>query len=639
MAPSTLPPSPSPLRPVKREPDGYADGAISIAHTPRPPSSKKRRFDRLLATTTQPLLSPQTIPSGSSRRDSLAGERSWKTGLTPKSVPTSVKRDPDAEADTDGSDGTCGRPVGVWDNFQPLRPAPAEPPTLWVNRHRLGRLLHELARTHQWRDAAGVFSTLVAGTRYPESFEETRSMFVVGMEIHRRLADDSGMQQGTRSRYYLRTQKLYDVWIRRQIWLATCAEKHLVKLELALFYLSQGNIDNAYNTTRTLIAQNGLQTEPTLNLIHGLISYDKWYSGLPKDMQLEEFDVYSESCAVSMATHRSNEKGQKDSSDGSCSIDVDSSLPGCSSESSINNSNIDKNIKIPKKSGSVHSVEEIDSFRSQVDEKMVDTNFQSIFFNTSNIPTCGLEKSLLPLRLKHSDRSSNDCFDSYWTYKSTPNAFYEDAEKCLRVALYSTPPVMAALLPLIQILLLGDKLKDALAELEKICHSSTTALPFRLRGRLLEYFDQNQVSIISSCYAEALRIDPTCSYSMERLTKLHRKGYYNTIQLLDAITSHLDSVNGKPCIWEELVSCFLRLFSDCTSDYGDCMSCNVQRDATFTTSSNFSCVFWEQHTRETWKVRCRWWMNHHFSHNICTSETLTGTCLFLKFSYHQYGMT
>jgi hypothetical protein len=30
-----------------------------------------------------------------------------------------------------------------------------------------------------------------------------------------------------------------------------------------------------------------------------------------------------------------------------------------------------------------------------------------------------------------------------------------------------------------QILLLGDKLKDALNELEKACLSSTTALPFR----------------------------------------------------------------------------------------------------------------------------------------------------------------
>ena len=66
--------------------------------------------------------------------------------------------------------------------------------------------------------------------------------------------------------------------------------------------------------------------------------------------------------------------------------------------------------------------------------------------------TEGLEKSLLPLRLEIPTVVSNDCFDKYWQYKSTPNASYEDAEKCLRLALHSNPPVMAALLPLIQVI-------------------------------------------------------------------------------------------------------------------------------------------------------------------------------------------
>uniref|UniRef100_J3MCV6 Uncharacterized protein n=1 Tax=Oryza brachyantha TaxID=4533 RepID=J3MCV6_ORYBR len=640
MARPTFSPSPSPVVPVKRE-------LVDEDHTPLPSSRKRRRRDHLSpAATPTPahlLVTPQTVPSGSSRRDFFEGKSSVLPGLTPPSLPTAVKGEAGAAADADaGGDRDIRREVvRVDDNFQPSRPARAEPPTLWANRRRLSRILHELVRAHRWRDAAGPFSALVAGTRYPESFEELRSVFAVGMEIHRRHFENGGMKLGARSRYYLRTLKLYDVWVRRLGWLLTCANKHLVKLELALFYLSQGNIDNAYNTTRILIAMDGLQTEPTVNLIHGLISYDKWYSGLPKDMQLEDFDVYGQSCTVSTATHGCDENGQQDSSDDNCSIDSDSSFDGCSSQSSINNGNIDTQRKIPKKPGFVHSTEETGSLGSQVNEKNVDTDFQSVFFNASNSPTCGLEKSLLPLRLKHSDGASNACFDSYWKYKSTYNAFYEDAEKCLRVALYSTPPIMAALLPLIQILLLGDKLKDALAELEKICHSSTTQLPFRLRGRLLEYFDQNQVSTISSCYDEALRRDPTCSYSMQRLIRLHRKGYYNTIQLLEAIALHLDSVNGKLCIWEELVACFLRLFSDQTTDCGDCMSCNVQGDGTFTASSNFACVFFEQHTRETWKVRCRWWMNHHFSQNICTSETVTGDCKLLvskaACACHLYG--
>uniref|UniRef100_M8B481 Uncharacterized protein n=1 Tax=Aegilops tauschii TaxID=37682 RepID=M8B481_AEGTA len=555
---------------------------------------------------------------------------------------------------------------------------------MWVNRGRLGRLLHNLVRTHQWRDAAGVFSVLLPGIQRPDSFEEARSILVDAMDIHRRLAQDSG-NHGRRT-YYHRTQKVFDVWIQRLMWLPTSAKKHMVKLELALFYLSQGKLDDAHNATRvsrhpnsstwvvvytltsrqlsgsrdiyvtclvsteikelrasipffSLIAKGGLQKEPTLNLIHGLISYDKWYSGLPKDMQLERFDVYNESCKISVSSNTCGENGLQDSSDDNCSIDVDdASFPACSSESSINNGNIDKKCKIPKKSRSVYPVKENDSVDSQVKEEVFSADFRSVFFNTSDAPTCGLEQSLLPLRLKHAAGTSSDCFDSYWKYKSTPNAFYADAERCLKVALHSSPPVMAALLPLIQILLLGDKLKDALCELEKPCRSSTTALPFRLRGRLLEYFDQNQVSTISSCYEEALQRDPTCSYSVERLTEMHRKGYYNTTRLLERIALHLDCVNGKPSIWEELVSCFLRLFSDRTTDYEDCISCNVEGDASIDAFSSLSSVFFEQHTRESWKLRCKWWMNRHFSKNIYMSETakdnevfrvVTGDCKLL----------
>nr|XP_051190857.1 uncharacterized protein LOC127304200 [Lolium perenne] len=507
------------------------------------------------------------------------------------------------------------------------RPTAAETSTLWLNRGRLGRLLHNLTRMHRWRDAAGVFSALLPSIQHLDSSEEAHNIFVAAMDIHRKLEEDSATQHGGKSRYYHRTDKIFNVWLMRLVWLPASAKKHLVKLERALFYLSQEKIDDAYNSTRALIAKDGLQMEPTLNLIHGLISYGKWYSGLPKDMQFEELDVYNEACTTSEASNGYEESGLQDSSNDSIDVD-DASFRPCSSESSINNGNIDKKQKIYKKYFLVYSVKENDSVCSDVKEVGC-TDFRSIFFSTSDSPTCGLEKSLLPLRLKRAAGTSNDSFDSYWKYKSTPNHFYADAERCLRVALHSSPPVMAALVPLIQILLLGDKLKEALCELEKVCHSSTTALPFRLRGRLVEYFDQNQVSTISSCYEEALRRDPTCSYSVKKLIEMHRKGYYNTVRLLESIALHLDSVNGKPFIWEELVSCFIRLFSDRTTENEDCFSRNVEGDAEINASSSLSSVFCEQHTRESWKLRCKWWMNHHFSQNNYMSETEEGDCKLL----------
>ncbi|RLN13299.1 hypothetical protein C2845_PM09G07710 [Panicum miliaceum] len=487
MARPVLPPSPSLRAAVKREIDAVED----TAQTPAPPPRKRRRRGGPLPVTptqlplSPTLLTPQTIPSGPSGDASLSG-------LTPTPACSAVKREPGADTDVGPRRRAAGKPKEPRDHRHGPRPAAAEPQVLWLNRRRLGRILHELAGAHRWREAAGVVSTQLCGTRRPGSFQETRSLFVAAMEIHKQLTEDSGVKQGSRNSYYLRTQKLFDVWMKKLIWFPSCPKKHLVTLELALFYLSQGNIDNAYNTTRILITKDRLQTEPILNLIHGLISFDKWYSGLPKDMQVEEFDMAVKKLSL-----------VDDSDDNS--IDDDASLHPCSSESSINNEN--HNREMVKKPGLAHPKEEIDPLGS------VNEDFRSIFLNTSDGPTCGLEKSLLPLQLKIQTGASNDCFDKYWQYKSTPNASYEDAEKCLRLALRSNPPVMAALLPLIQILLLGDKLKDALDKLERTCLSSTTALPFRLRGRLLEeYFDQNQVSTISSCYEEALRRDPTCSY-------------------------------------------------------------------------------------------------------------------------------
>jgi hypothetical protein len=42
------------------------------------------------------------------------------------------------------------------------------------------------------------------------------------MDVHRRL--DKGIKLGGKSLYYLRTEKIFDVWIRRLIWLPTCAK-------------------------------------------------------------------------------------------------------------------------------------------------------------------------------------------------------------------------------------------------------------------------------------------------------------------------------------------------------------------------------------------------------------------------------
>ena len=118
------------------------------------------------------LLTPQTIPSGLSADASLAD-------LTPTPACSAVKREPGADTDVGARGRAAGKPKEPRDHRHGPRPAAAEPQIRWLNRRRLGRILHELIGAHRWREAAGVVSTQLCGTRRPGSFQETRNLFVV----------------------------------------------------------------------------------------------------------------------------------------------------------------------------------------------------------------------------------------------------------------------------------------------------------------------------------------------------------------------------------------------------------------------------------------------------------------------------
>ena len=118
------------------------------------------------------LLTPQTIPSGLSADASLAD-------LTPTPACSAVKREPGADTDVGARGRAAGKPKEPRDHRHGPRPAAAEPQIRWLNRRRLGRILHELVGAQRWREAAGVVSTQFCSTERPGSFQEARSLFVV----------------------------------------------------------------------------------------------------------------------------------------------------------------------------------------------------------------------------------------------------------------------------------------------------------------------------------------------------------------------------------------------------------------------------------------------------------------------------
>lgn len=93
-------------------------------------------------------------------------------------------------------------------------------------------------------------------------------------------------------------------------------------------------------------------------------------------------------------------------------------------------------------------------------------------------------------------------------------------------------------------------------------------------------------------------------------------GNYDTVPLLEMITLHLDATDGRSGVWEEFASCFLKILTSSVADYEDRVSANGQGGSAAIISSNkIPRVFTEGQARESWKVRCRWWITRHFSKN------------------------
>ncbi|KAL5714704.1 hypothetical protein ACHQM5_016628 [Ranunculus cassubicifolius] len=225
--------------------------------------------------------------------------------------------------------------------------------------------------------------------------------------------------------------------------------------------------------------------------------------------------------------------------------------------------------------------------------------------------------SLLPLRLLELNENFGN---SISTYLGTLNDNYIKGVKHLRVALYSTPPIMASLLPLVQQwrLLLGFFFKVNLGELSHI---------FVIRANLLECVDSKNSITLSACYENILKKDLACSHSVGRLITIHKNGYYGVLPLLEMIAFHLDVTKGTPTIWEELASCFLKL-SRLSFEEDKLSVCGDEEED----GGNFPLK------SELWQSRCKWyWPEQHFDSYTSEQGDLKLLTVKAACASHLYG--
>ncbi|CAA6668689.1 unnamed protein product [Spirodela intermedia] len=430
---------------------------------------------------------------------------------------------------------------------------------LHEHRSRLVVLIDKLARKHEWSDASGALSVLLKGTPRGCSLMEDRKHFLLAMELVRRFPNSQD--------YTRRIKQIFEVWMSKLPWARKCCmKKHLIQMELALFCLMQGNIREAHHTMKFLAQDRESRSDPHVHLIHGLTSYQLWYSELPQEMQLKDFDVFTQPETLA---------------------------------------------------------------------------WPRVVVSRNKL---GLDACLLPIRL---EESTEDLEFMILSHKKLLNEHYIDAVKHLRAALHSNPPMLSALHPLIQLLLIGDQVEEALKELNDFFHTSKSMLPLRYKARLLECLGNGQYMEFAKCYEQIVEIEPSHVPSLQRLISLHMNGNYGTVRLMEYLAMHLDHTDGISSMWEELASCFLKIQSLQLSEYEEDEE-STMRPIHFssmacrsTTPRKIPRVFLRGEARNMWTYRCKWWSKRHFSKAIYMSEIQTGD--FQRLAYkaacacHLYG--
>ncbi|XP_077243853.1 uncharacterized protein LOC143884269 isoform X2 [Tasmannia lanceolata] len=406
--------------------------------------------------------------------------------------------------------------------------------------------------------------------------------------------------------------------------------RYLIQLEFALFHLTQGNIEEAHNSIKFLTQERASGSDPVVNMMAGLILYQLWYLGIPKEIQLRNVDTNMQSEAHQMEPgvvfHLKPE--QVEYSDNHSTVNIQDVKPFALSTSGR----------------SIADIKKMSIDTELHDQKASFDRDDNVIYSSISFPY-GLETCLLPIQLQQSIPHTEY---SLYLQREMVKEHYINAVKHLRLALYSTPPLLAALLPLIQLLLLGDQIEEALEELKKFCCNSNAVLPYRLRARLLECFSRKNPTVLSTCYEDILKKDPTCNYSLSVLIRMYKNGSYCVEPLLEMIALHLDATYATCDIWEEFASCFLKLQSLMKSQYdedqmstADHTNDNGAMQAKFTSSNTIPGVFTRGEARRSWWLRCRWWSPRHFSKNAFVLGMQAGEWDLLTFkascASHLYG--
>ncbi|TYH74477.1 hypothetical protein ES332_D05G401800v1 [Gossypium tomentosum] len=515
----------------------------------------------------------------------------------------------------------------------------------WENRQRLCYLLERLVKKQNWAEASGVLSLLFKGTSHDFSAGLNRLKYSVAIRLLKYIDGDHVDIR--------RIRDIYEIWMSRIRFKTVKTEEQIaVHLEFILFCLTHGNLGWAHQATLSLMKEQNFSCHPMANLVMGLAFCQLWYSNLTEEIKLRNSDQdYFPQQSDASGSHMGNEIVFSEGNYAAYSHGAVSSQ--CGSETSVMNDkresllagsnqqrdvHVQNNVNLQRAAPLVQEVEPLGSNQNSAENE--------VDFYDDNGYTCdpsvfsaleGLESWLMPLKLPYSSENF------VYLHRQMVNNHCKDALKHLRLALHCEPPLSAALLPLIQLLLIGGQAKEALSEVEKFCNISNMPFPFRLRASLLEYFYSNDSVMLCNCFEEVLKRDPTCCHSLARLVSMHQKGDYSLESLVEMIALHVEATFPESETWREFASCFLKLYEYEEDRLSVCLVGNEgeQKANRSIYYRRIPSIFTEVNSRRAWRLRCRCWLKRHFGKRMLASEIASGMLELVTYkaacAVHLYG--
>ncbi|KAJ4702691.1 TAF RNA polymerase I subunit A [Melia azedarach] len=508
------------------------------------------------------------------------------------------------------------------------------------NRNRLCYLLHKLVRQRNWVNASGVLSMLLKGTTKEKRPTVNRLKYLVSMELFDHLESDCINS--------IRIKNVYDIWMKRIGSIKESPEdKFVVHLEFVIFCLTRGDVKEAHQAAMSRMQEREFRGHPMSNMVTALTFCERWHSSIPTEMKWKDSDqIYSPMHCDFSGAKLSHHGGNSGSFDTVCSHEDETHLRNDSDTSVMIGKRVFMEIGNDlSKEGPIEdhvylAAENIQPLSSVENEVSSLNDVGPVNFASLIDALDGLDSWLLPIKLP---KSYEDYDNFLKKHGKLLNDDYKNAMKYLRLALYSTSPVLSALLPFIQLLLVGGHVDEALKELDRFCHNSQTDIPFRLRASLLECFDRNNHGMLTNCFEDILKKDPTCSDSLAKLMHMHQNGYYSTESLVEMIALHLDATYADSNTWREFALCFLKLSQSEEDRMSVCLDGNegVKKQQFSVCYKKIPNILTEGNSGQNWMLRCRWWLNRHFSKKKLASDIAAGDIQMLTYkaacASHMYG--